>query len=137
MPCYDGRDSYTRTVPHEAIVFDSSADFEEAVLRRSVATPLLCEAMEIIKKNNLIHKCSKALVEWGAKHEKDDLERVQKIYDMAKEKQRELDAIYANMDDRDIELIKVLITRDQNDDSTHPSNTDNILGGTNLDWLSI
>jgi hypothetical protein len=121
MPCYDDRDSCVRTVSREAVVFNSNEEYENKVLYSSVATPLLCEAMDIIKKNGLIHKCSKNLVEWVAKHEKDDLDRIKKLYDAVKAKQKELDELYAGMDERDVEIMAKLVdleseTTDKADD---------------------
>jgi hypothetical protein len=129
MPCYDGRDSYPRTVSHEAIVFNSEEEFNNTVLYKSVATPLLCEAMEIIKKHTLLDMCSSNLIVWHNKHEKDDLDRVRTLLETLRQKQKELDELYTSMDEGDVELMKILVKQEEKGD---PSEEDRYFGETHV-----
>jgi hypothetical protein len=112
MPCFDSQER-PRTVSRDAVVFNSQEEYEKTVLYNSAATHLLCEAMTIIKNKNLLLKCSSNLIAWYNKHQKDDLERVGKILANIKEKQRELDEIYAAMDENDVEIMKTLIKEEE------------------------
>jgi hypothetical protein len=109
MPCYDGREDLGHHRCDHYISFDSQREYDETVLYKSLATPLLCEAMKIIKDNGLVNQCSSKLVIWDSKHESDDMERVKKVYQEIRQKQAEVQSLYSQLDTDDLKLLQKVI----------------------------
>jgi hypothetical protein len=88
MPCFDGgygNESGLNTHDIRLIIKQEHAEqqkHEKEVhkdLFDSFATPLLCEAMDIIEQGGLLKKCSPTLREWYKKHTADDIERLKQV----------------------------------------------------------
>lgn len=65
MPCRDDR---------------TCASENLAILRERLqrVEPLLCEAVDLLEKNNLLRKVSKELKAWATEHEKGEAARIRK-----------------------------------------------------------
>ena len=83
MPCFDGGgdwggDKLTRSDVEEIInrKEHKHSDRVNKELFDSVATPLLCEAVDLLEQNGLLKKCSPTLREWYKRHTEDDVHRI-------------------------------------------------------------
>lgn len=87
MPCFDGgygNESGLNTHDVRLIIQQEHAEQQkhgkvQKDLFDSFATPLLCEAMDIIEQNGLLKKCSPTLKAWYKKHTADDIERLKQV----------------------------------------------------------
>lgn len=81
MPCHDGygEQEMRATIARAQgayQIFDTQGEYERTVLYNSIATPLLCEAMDIIERNGLLLDCSPMLQAWVRYHNMNDLIRL-------------------------------------------------------------
>ena len=88
MPCFDcgyGENTGLTRFDVEQIIEKKinhkHSDKVHKDLFDSVATPLLCEALDLLEQNKLLKKCSPTLKAWFKKHTEDDIARIRKAID--------------------------------------------------------